>query len=162
MLCPRHPVVYALETCQRSIRLHRKSPKVFARNSKVQAERPITFEAPDIRPSSTRNCQSLHSLRNRTHGPQRSGGLAQTPQATSASTKLMSDDDRIQRSWQRVLEGMKQTCQSLEVARSLRAIHGLEPVRQYSLLEFLIATSASNKLMSDDNRTQRFWHNIGR
>jgi hypothetical protein len=56
---------------------------------------------------------------------------------------------------------MEQTCQSLEIARPLRAMHGLEHVRQQGILhEFLPATSASNKLISDDDRIQRFWQEI--
>ncbi|KAI4755334.1 hypothetical protein E4T52_08277 [Aureobasidium sp. EXF-3400] len=56
---------------------------------------------------------------------------------------------------------MEQTCQSLEIARPLRAMHGLEHVRQQKVLrEYLPATSASNQLMSDDNRIQRFWQKI--
>ncbi|KAG9762013.1 hypothetical protein KCU73_g2114, partial [Aureobasidium melanogenum] len=56
---------------------------------------------------------------------------------------------------------MDQTCQSLEIARPLRAMHGLEYVRQQKVLHnFLPVATASSKLISDDNRTQRFWDEI--
>lgn len=56
---------------------------------------------------------------------------------------------------------MEQNCQSLEVARPLRAMHGLEHVRQQRVLrECLPAASTSNKLVSDDSRIQHFWQEI--
>jgi hypothetical protein len=56
---------------------------------------------------------------------------------------------------------MEQTCQSLEIARPLRAMHGLEHVRQQRVLrEYLPITSASSKLISDDKRVRRFWRAI--
>jgi len=56
---------------------------------------------------------------------------------------------------------MEQTCQSLEIARPLRAMHGLEHVRQQRVLrELLPATSTSSELISDDSRIQRFWEEI--
>ncbi|KAG9566451.1 hypothetical protein KCU71_g4050, partial [Aureobasidium melanogenum] len=56
---------------------------------------------------------------------------------------------------------MDQTCQSLEIARPLRAMHGLEYVRQQKILDkFLPAATASRKLISDDERIQRFWFEI--
>ncbi|THY36728.1 hypothetical protein D6D01_00185 [Aureobasidium pullulans] len=56
---------------------------------------------------------------------------------------------------------MEQTCQSLDIARPLRAMHGLEYVRQQTVLhEILPATSASTKLIRDDDRIQRFRREI--
>ncbi|KAG9514191.1 hypothetical protein KCV07_g8292, partial [Aureobasidium melanogenum] len=56
---------------------------------------------------------------------------------------------------------MDQTCQSLEIARPLRAMHGLEYVRQQKVQDrFLPATTASSKLISGDERIQRFWDEI--
>ncbi|KAI4721480.1 hypothetical protein E4T48_02363 [Aureobasidium sp. EXF-10727] len=56
---------------------------------------------------------------------------------------------------------MEQTCQSLDIARPLRAMHGLEYVRQQKVLHtFLPTTSASSKFIGDDYRIQRFWQEI--
>lgn len=56
---------------------------------------------------------------------------------------------------------MEQTCQSLDTARPLRAMHGLEHVRQQKIMrELLPASSTSTKLMSNYNQIQRFWQEI--
>ncbi|KAG9960476.1 hypothetical protein KCU61_g6491, partial [Aureobasidium melanogenum] len=56
---------------------------------------------------------------------------------------------------------MEQTCQSLEIARPLRAMQGLEYVRQQRVLnKFFPGKLSASKLFGDDNRAQRFWREI--
>ncbi|KAH0276074.1 hypothetical protein KCU91_g4106, partial [Aureobasidium melanogenum] len=56
---------------------------------------------------------------------------------------------------------MEQTCQSLETARPLRAMQGLEYIRQQKVLHQFFPTKLStSKLFGDENRIQRFWPEI--
>ncbi|KAI5211927.1 hypothetical protein E4T38_00949 [Aureobasidium subglaciale] len=56
---------------------------------------------------------------------------------------------------------MEQTCQSLEIARPLRAMHGLEMSRQQKVLEkFLPETRSSNAIMSKSSEMGNFWECI--
>ncbi|KAI5254025.1 hypothetical protein E4T42_02630 [Aureobasidium subglaciale] len=56
---------------------------------------------------------------------------------------------------------MEQTCQSLEIARPLRAMHGLEMSRQQKVLEkFLPETRSSNAITSKSSEMGNFWECI--
>jgi hypothetical protein len=56
---------------------------------------------------------------------------------------------------------MEQTCQALEIAKPLRAMHGLEYLRQQKIItQYLPSDLSSNKLTRDKAQVKRFWKEI--
>ncbi|KAH0338328.1 hypothetical protein KCU81_g7698, partial [Aureobasidium melanogenum] len=71
------------------------------------------------------------------------------------------DDETNLSSYDVLAWSMNQTCQSLEAAKPLRAMQGLEYSRQQKIIsEYLPANLSSTSLAADEVRSRQFWNEI--